>query len=88
MDDQQSGHTPNPAAPDSGPQARHGRARCRRHVQAGTGTAAVTLASVAPAHRLLMTGRPGTREQVHGLIAMLAAAGTVGAAAGDVPGGG
>lgn len=61
-------------------------------VAAGTDTAAVALAAVGTTHHLLMTGRsgtPGPREQVRGLIAMLAAAAGAGGAAvtGDLPDG-
>ncbi|WLQ38941.1 TetR/AcrR family transcriptional regulator [Streptomyces laculatispora] len=55
---------------------------------AGTDTVAVALAVVGTTHHLLMTGwsgAPGPREQVRGLIAMLA--GAAGAASGDSPAG-
>lgn len=60
-------------------------------VPVGTDTAAVALAVVGTTHHLLMTGWSGSadpREQVRGLIAMLAvAAGTTVTASGDVPSG-
>lgn len=57
-------------------------------VASGADTAAVALAAVGTTHHLLMTGWSGAadpREQVRGLIVMLASA--AGAASGDLPAG-